>query len=181
MLKLADNPPILSPIADSVADLEGRWWVAHTKARNEKALAWDLLHRDIAYFLPMRECVTFSGGRKRRALKPLFTSYLFFCGDENDRYDAMTTDRIAATIHVANQVQLVGELADVEQALAANASLEPYPYPAVGQRCRVVAGPFQGIEGTVVEHRPRARLVIEVGLLHQGVAMVIEGDLLEAI
>ncbi len=53
MLKLNDNPPIVYPEGASVADLPGQWWVAHTKARFEKAFAWDLLGRGIPYFLPM--------------------------------------------------------------------------------------------------------------------------------
>lgn len=181
MLKLADNPPILSPEADSLADIQGRWWVAHTKARNEKALAWDLLRRHIAYFLPMRLQVTFSGGRKRRVMKPIFTSYLFLCGDDTDRYTTMTTNRVCQTLGVHDQEQLVEELSAIEHALAAKADLDPYPHPAIGQKCRVRAGPFQGLEGIVVEQGTQARLVLQVGLLGQGAAMEIEADLLDPI
>lgn len=181
MLKLADNPPILTPQVETLADLEGHWWVAHTKARHEKALAWDLLRRGIAHFLPMRERVTFSGGRKRRVIIPLFTSYLFFCGNENDRYKAMTTHRICQTLDAFDQARLIDELAAIESALAGKADLEPYPQPAVGRRCRVTAGPFEGLEGVVVQRARRARLVLQVGLLGQGAAMEIEADLLEPI
>jgi transcriptional antiterminator RfaH len=181
MLKLADNPPIRSPEVGSVAGMAGRWWVAHTKARNEKAFARDLLRRGIAYFLPMRERIFFSGGRKRRGMMPLFTSYVFFCGDDRDRYTALTTHRICRTLDVFDQAGLVGELAAIEQALAGRAPLEPYPRLAIGRRCRVAAGPFEGIEGVVVERARSARLVIEVALLKQGVAMEIDTDLLEPV
>ena len=33
MLKLSENPAILTPEVQSVAELSGTWWVAHTKAR----------------------------------------------------------------------------------------------------------------------------------------------------
>jgi len=33
MLKLSENPVILTPEVQSVAELSGTWWVAHTKAR----------------------------------------------------------------------------------------------------------------------------------------------------
>ena len=74
MLKLADNPPRLHPAISDLAAQPGCWWVAHTKSRSEKAFAWDLLRRDIRYFLPMTERVRFSGGRKRHVLMPLFQS-----------------------------------------------------------------------------------------------------------
>jgi hypothetical protein len=35
MLKLAQNPPPLHPPVSSIRELAGRWWVAHTKGRNE--------------------------------------------------------------------------------------------------------------------------------------------------
>ncbi len=181
MLKVSDNPPILTPDVDSLADLAGQWWVAHTKARNEKALAWDLLRRDIGYFLPMRERVFFSGGRRRRGLMPLFKSYIFFCGDAEDRQAALRTNRVCQTLDVADQARLVVELTAIEKALLGKADLEPYTGVAVGQRCRIVAGPFRNIEGLVVDRGARARLVLHVGLLGQGAAMSIEADLLEAI
>ncbi len=148
MLKLADNPPILPPSAANVADLQGRWWVAHTKARNEKALARDLLRHNTDYFLPMRERVFFSGGRKRRGMLPLFPSYVFLCGGEQVPRLALATHRVCRVLEVADQERLIGELTAIHLALAAKADLELYARPAIGQRCRVKAGPFQGLEGT---------------------------------
>ena len=165
MLKPADNPPSLTPGADTPAAMEGPWWVAHTKARNEKALAWELFHNGIGYFLPMREHVFFSGGRKRRAMIPLFTSYVFFCGDEAARRIALATNRVCQTLEVTNQQRLIGELAAIHQALTVSAALEPYPHAAVGLRCRIKAGPFEGLEGVVVERRARARFVLAVHLV----------------
>ncbi len=100
MLKLSNNPAILTPEAHSVTDLCGIWWLAHTKARWEKAFAWDMLSHSIGYFLPMREKIIFSGGRKRHVMLPLFTSYVFICGTELDRYTALTTNRLNQTIEV---------------------------------------------------------------------------------
>ena len=100
MLRLCDNPTMLPDGIASVADLQGRWWVAHTRARAEKALARDLQGRGIGYFLPMRLFATYSGDRKRQVLKPIFTSYLFLCGNDQDRYVAMTTNHICQTLEV---------------------------------------------------------------------------------
>src|SRR5207248_10893507 len=106
MLKLSDNPAMLYPPAASPGELRGPWWVAHTKARCEKVFAEDLAARKIAYFLPMIERVTFSGGRKRRGMAPLFASYVFFCGNEQDRQAALLTDRLCRVIEVTAQQQL---------------------------------------------------------------------------
>ena len=181
MLKESDNPPILSPNARTLCDLSGRWWVAHTRARNEKAFAWDLLHRGIGYFLPLVERLSVSGGKKRRALMPLFPSYVFFCGDDAARYLAMTTNRICRTLDVNNQNGLIAELSAIEKALSGKAELDLYPFAVAGQRCRIIGGPFQGLEGTVVHRKQLARLVLEVGILGQGASLEIDADLLEPI
>lgn len=88
---------MLPPGVDSVRDLSGMWWVAHTKARFEKAFACDLLAHDIDYFIPMVNRVRVTSGKKRRSLLPLFASYLFFCGTDKDHYTAMTTNRLCYT------------------------------------------------------------------------------------
>src|SRR5437762_855646 len=100
MLKLQDNPPMFPPGVQNVCALEGDWWVVHTKSRFEKALAFDLLDRDISYYLPMVQRTTMSGGRKRRLMMPLFPSYLFLCGSDQDRYTTMTTNRACQIIPV---------------------------------------------------------------------------------
>lgn len=162
-----------------VEQMPGRWWVAHTKARFEKVFAWDLFSRGIGYFLPMIERVRVSGGRKRRVLMPLFTSYVFFCGGERDRYQAMTTGRLCRTIDAPNQGGFVAEIAAVEKALRGHGVLDPYPFAAVGERCRVACGPFAGLEGIVVHRGKTARLVLEVSILSQGACLEIDTDLVE--
>jgi len=181
MLRLTDNPPTLSPQHASLAELPGRWWVGHTKSRFEKAFAWDLLRRGIGYFLPLVERLRVSGGRKRHVVAPLFPSYVFVCGDDEDRYTAMTTNRLCTTIEVPDQEKLVAELVAIERALSAKAALDLYAFAVAGQRCRITAGPFEGLEGVVVRRNGTARIVLYVGILAQGASMEIDADLLEPV
>ena len=168
------------PGVGSIADIDGPWWVAHTKARFEKVFAWDMLNHGIGYFLPMREKVMFSGGRRRHLMMPLFTSYVFFCGTDEDRYRAMATNRLCQTIEVFDQDQLVQQLERVEKALISKAVIDHYPHLPVGSRCRITSGPMMGAEGVVVERRGRkARMVLEVTILGQGALIEIDADILE--
>jgi transcription antitermination factor NusG len=161
---------------------DGPWRVAHTKARNEKALAFDLAARGIAYFLPLLERVVVSGGRKRRVLHPLFPSYVFFSGGEQERYAAMTTNRICRAIETPEQGRLVSELSSLSKALSSKAILHLYPHVAVGQPCRITGGPFEGFEGVVVSARAEtAKLVLQVSMLGQGAAMEIDVSLVEPV
>jgi hypothetical protein len=179
MLKLSENPPIRTPGVDCVSGLDQPWWVAHTRTRQEKALAWDLCRRGVGYFLPMVERETFSGGRRRQNLYPLFTSYLFFNGDGHVRRDVLATNRVANVLPVRARDEFVEEIAALEQALLTGASLQLHPRLTHGTRCRVVKGPMRGVEGTILEDADATRLVLHVSLLGQGASLEISADFLE--
>lgn len=181
MLKLSDNPPILFPAEATLETIDGCWWVAHTKARNEKALAQMLLRWSIPYFLPLREKVTVKKGRKFRSMLPLFSGYVFFNGDQDARYTALTSNRIANVIEVVDQEALIKDLSQIHLALANDVALDPHPYIKEGMRCRVVSGALAGVEGVVIRKKNVTKLVLQVDILGQSASVEIDADLLEPV
>ncbi len=181
MLKESENPPVHWPLEKSVANFDGHWWVAHTKSRNEKALAHQLVNKNISYFLPMRWKTSFTRGRKFKTLLPLFSGYLFFCGKEADRLEVLKTNRVANCIEVKDQKKLVLELSQIEQAINAGIDLTPHDYIKVGQHCRVLKGPLAGLQGIVIKGPAAARLVLQVDILGQAASIEIDTDILERI
>ena len=195
MLKESENPPLFWPEVESVGDFTGQWWVAHTKSRNEKALAHDLINREISYFLPMSWRVRRIRKRTVRSLLPLFSGYLFFCGDDNERVELLRTNRVANVITVRDQERLLNELLQIEQALQSGAPLAPHKYIKTGQQCRVIAGPLTDLQGVVVKAsrykttRPEGaaksqstiRLVLQIDMLGQAASVEIDADMIEVI
>lgn len=181
VLKPQDNPPAVYPEAALITEMKGTWWVAHTKARNEKSLAWDLLKRDTSYFLPMVEKVRVLRGRRVKSVLVLFPGYLFFCGTQEHRYKAMTTNRIATTIEVLDQQSLVKELSNIQTAMTGPKQLDPFPYLQVGRRCTVTAGALKGVEGLLVRRKNVDRLVLRVQVLGQAVSTEIDASLVEVL
>lgn len=181
MIKLSDNPPMRYDLADDFTTEGDTWWVAHTKSRFEKALAWDLIRQGTSYFLPMVERTRISSGRKRRVMMPLFPSYVFFCGDEETRYQAMSTNRVCYTLDVHDQDRFVSELSSIGRALDCDAELDVYPHAVVGKCCRVTAGPLENVEGVVVRRGSNARVALEISTLGQAVIMEISADMLEEV
>ena len=133
MLKVSENPPLVWPGNQTLEEFVGQWWVAHTKSRNEKALAHDLIGRSVSYFLPMTWKVRHSRGRKIKSLLPLFSGYLFFCGNEQQRIEVLKTNRVASLINVKDQQQLVTELSAIERALQTGAALQRHKHIKAGQ------------------------------------------------
>ncbi len=179
MLKPDENPPIIWPEEKSIRDFSGLWWVAHTKSRNEKALAQDLICKDISYFLPMSWKVRRRSDRTTRSLLPLFSGYLFFCGEENQRLELLRTNRVANLIEVKNQQRLVEELLQIEQALRAGAPLVPHKYLKAGQHCQVIAGPLADLQGIIVKTKNATRLVLRIDMLGQAASVEIDTDMIE--
>jgi len=167
------------PPDKSIGDFADQWWVAHTKSRNEKALAQDLIGKNICYFLPMSWRAHRRKGRTFRSLLPLFSGYLFFCGQENQRIEVLRTNRVANLIEVKDQRKLVAELLQVEQALRAGASLLPHKDIKAGQLCRVIAGPLADLQGIIVKTKGSARLVLQIDMLGQATSAEIDVDMVE--
>lgn len=193
MLKPSENPPVVWPEAESLRDFTGIWWVAHTKSRNEKALAHDLIRKEMSYFLPMSWRVRRIRKRTVRSLLPLFSSYLFFCGQESERTELWRTNRVASIIEVKDQEGFVNELLQIEQALQAGAPLAPHKYIKAGQRCRIIGGALADLQGVVV--RPpkyktgrsgggvkatsTIRMVLQIDMLGQAASVEVDTDMIE--
>lgn len=181
MLKESENPPFCWPETASIRDFSGRWWIAHTKSRNEKVLAQNLITKSVSYFLPMNWNIRRQKGRTIRSLLPLFPGYLFFCGDENARLEVLRTNRVANILEVENQNKLVDELFQIELALQSGADLRPDNYVEIGQMCRVKAGPLAGLEGKVVQRPGHTRLILQVDMLGQAASVEVNMEMIEIV
>jgi transcription termination/antitermination protein NusG len=181
LLKESENPLISWPAGVPIKDFTGQWWVAHTKSRNEKALAQDLAGKGVSYFLPMIWKVRRIRGRTIRSLLPLFGGYLFFCGQEKQRIEALRTNRVANLIEVRDQQRLVRELSQIEQAMGAGVDLSPHKYLKEGQLCKVIGGALAGLHGIVVRTRDQTRLVLQIDMLGQATSVEISTDMIEPV
>ena len=156
-----------------------KWYVLHTKSRQEKTVAEQLVARRVRHFLPLVERVHFYGKRKAVVSLPLFPSYVFLHGTAEQAYEVDRTRRLVRIIAVDDQQQIEWELQNLRMALEEKAPLDPYPYLKKGIRAEVKSGPLAGLQG-VVEDRPRPdRLILQIDMLGRALSLEIEGALLE--
>ncbi len=160
---------------------EGLWWLVHTKPRNEKALASDLERKGIQYFLPLARHRRIYGGRTFQVEIPLFSSYLFLCGGEAERYATLMTHRAVQVIAVADQARLKAELRHVYRATTSDQPVDLYPGIKRGRRCRVMRGSLAGLEGVVIRRRGMCRVYLGVEILGQSAEVEVDPSLLEVI
>ena len=177
--------PVLkeSPVAElcPVDALAGEWLLVHTKARQEKALADDLERMGIGHYLPLVRLRRRYGGRTIQVQMPLFPSYVFLCGGDEERYTTLMTHRAARVINVVDQERLKTELRQVYRVTMSKESVNLYPAIRPGRRCRVTRGSLAGLEGVVLRRRGVCRVSIGVDALGQSAELEIDPSLIEII
>ena len=167
------------PAHSFVDSFIGRWWVLHTKARNEKAVAAALGRLRIQHFLPLVQLTRTCGGRVRRTEIPLFPGYVFLCGGPEDRLAALKTNRIANVLDVADQKQLKYDLHHISRAVQGDEPIDLYPGLRTGCRCRVTSGSLSGLEGVVIRRRGLWRVYVGIDFLGQSAELEIDPAMLE--
>jgi transcription antitermination factor NusG len=168
-----------SPAA--VEAFPGRWWLAHTKPRQEKALVDDLTRRGISCFLPLAKVRRRYSDRTVDIHLPLFPSYLFFSGQERDRLATFETRRVANVIAIADQASLKAELSSINRAMKSQELIDLYPGIRRGRRVRVIRGTLRGVEGVVIKRRSSCRVYLGVEMLGQSAHVEVDPSSLEPI
>jgi transcriptional antiterminator RfaH len=164
---------------DGPAPADGRaWWLAHTRPRQEKALARQLTSTGLSFYLPCVPHRTRSRGRIKISHLPLFPGYAFVRVEDAERGQVFIGDRVVRLVRVADQERLwadlrqVRKLLDLGRPVTAEERLEP------GTVVAVRTGPLAGLTGTVVRAAARARFVVRVDLIDRGVSVVVDGETL---
>jgi len=154
---------------------QGPWWAMYTMARREKELMRRLRALGIPFYGPMVAKRTRSpAGRSRTSYVPLFASYVFVCGDELQRHQALATNCVSRCLSVPNSEQLVHDLRQIRRLIDLDAPLTIEARIETGQRVRVRSGSMSGLEGTVIKRRGKDWLVVAVEFLQQGASVMLE-------
>lgn len=175
------NTAGIALLPEVTATAINRWYILHTRSRQEKVVALALGSMGVDHYLPLVTRVQFYGKRKVKVKAPLFPGYLFLHGMRDQAFDVDRTGRIAQIIDVPDQAQLAFELKNIQLALKSDTVLDPYPYLHEGIHVEVRSGPFRGIQGLIESRTKCHRLILQVDVLGQASSLEIDGSLLEPI
>ena len=184
---LLDVPSQIKALPESVSsddddiDNTRRWWVLRTKHQQEKAIARQLLCREIPFYLPLVAKDHIIRGKRVQSHIPLFACYVFLYGTDEEYLLAMKTNRVLNVLHVPDQQQLLDDLRQLRQLIASGQPITMEKRLKAGQRIRVRHGPFAGQEGTIIKRRGAARLLVAINFLQQGASVAIDDFVVEPI
>lgn len=154
------------------------WVVLHTRPRCEKKIADFCERNTIPVYLPLRAKAHRYGSRERVFLSPLFPGYAFCITTQPQRMLVRQNRHVANVLDVLDQETLVSQLRQIQQALAVGDVAEVMPYLETGRPVRVTGGPFKGLEGIVARVKGRTRVVINVDMIRQSVAVEVDSTYL---
>jgi transcription antitermination factor NusG len=163
-------------------DLVGRrWWVLHTKPRQEKSLARDLLDRRLPFYLPVVMRRWKSRGRLMNSHVPLFPGYAFLLADSQERIQALATHRVVKSLEVVDQALLWRDLRQVQRLLSSGAPVTPEQRLEPGVTVEIQSGPLAGLRGKILKTASGRRFVVAVDFIQQGASVLLDDFVLEKV
>jgi len=157
-----------------------QWWLLYTKSRQEKQLMRQLHRQQIAHYGPQIEQRRRSpSGRVRTTYVPLFNNYVFLCGDDETRYQAVCTGCVQKFDEITDTEPLLADLKQISELVAMGVPLSVEGRLQPGQPVRVRNGAFAGFEGVVIRRDQETRLLVSVRFMDQGVSVKLDDCQLE--
>jgi transcription antitermination factor NusG len=167
-------PPTLLVSPAEQSNPECQWLVLHTKPRQEKSLARQLLEVQIPFYLPIIQRRLLVRGRRLTSHVPLFPGYVFLLGNSDQRVAALTTNRVVRTLPVGNQEGLWRDLKQVQQLITSGAPITPEDRLVPGAAVEIRTGPLAGLKGKILRTASGRRFVVEVDFIQRGASVLLD-------
>jgi len=163
------------------------WYAVHTRSRHEDKVYIGLVQKSISTFLPKIEVWSQRKDRRKKIMIPIFPGNIFvelLSLDNQTKLDVLKTFgvvRILGKPTGSEPIAVPDEKIDaIRRIVESKVEVRNLSYPQVGEAARIVDGPFQGIEGTVVKTDLEKDLfVVTIELLQRSVAIKLEGSQIE--
>lgn len=168
---LKQGPEIYPQGLFDLSDDTFPWLVAHTRSRQEKALARHLASVRIPFYLPQTERRVRRSERSFVSYLPLFPGYVFLRARGIDRAAIFRDQLVARLLEVRDQALLNRELRELRALQLNGAVLVPYRGVAPGDLVSIMEGPFRGYTGRVLREQSRLRLIVSISMLNHNVAV----------
>jgi len=174
-------PEALFDENNSSLRLDRQWWVLHTKPRQEKSLARQLLQSKVPFYLPLIEHRSLIRGRVMKSLVPLFPGYLFLLARRDERVTALTTNRVVHSLEVTDQSMLWVDLAQIHRLIGTGAPITPEERLEPGALVEITSGLLAGLKGRILRAANGHRFVVQVNFIQRGASILIDDFNLTAI
>jgi transcription antitermination factor NusG len=152
------------------------WYALWTRSRHEQVVREQLERKQVEVFLPTIRKWSRWKDRKKQIDWPLFPGYCFARFDPHDTLPILKCAGVVSIISFEGEPAPIPEheLDGIRQLIETDLAFDPVPLIKEGQMVEVVHGPLKGVIGRLVQKREKARLVLSVDLIGQGVSVEID-------
>jgi transcription antitermination factor NusG len=170
-LAKTEPPPVLSPRAQTVAGMPGRWEIIQCFNNHEAKIAWRLLEAGIGYCLPMERVRKFKGERRVEVTRILWPGYVFVCAEDLSQlrwdFDRRREQSSIRFIPVPDQQRLIHDLTAFDHAMKFDGDRFIKGPIRDGVHCRVDEGSYAGFEGVIDRITGKGYAVLQIAALGQ--------------
>ena len=165
-------------ILNCVPSIDRPWRVAHTKPRQEKALARELYRAGVPFYLPCQPQRVRMKDRVVISKLPLFGGYVFVQAGSDERWRIAATNRVAHFLEVRNESRLLDDLRGVRRVLDLGEPVTLADGLTRGSPVTVRTGPLAGMTGVVEQVVGGFKFVVMVDFIRRGLSVTLEGSML---
>ena len=152
------------------------WYALWTRSRHEQVVREQLERKQVEVFLPTIRKWSRWKDRKKQIDWPLFPGYCFARFDPQDTLPILRCTGVVSIISFEGEPAPIPEheLDGIRQLIETDLAFDPVPLIKEGQMVEVTHGPLKGVVGRLVQKKEKARLVLSVDLIGQGVSVEID-------
>jgi transcription elongation factor/antiterminator RfaH len=160
-----------------------KWYALYLRSRYEQKAHEELRKKGIESFLPLIEVTRIWSDRKKKIKEPLFHGYLFVKTDLGNRIDIVQTNGVVRLVGIGERPSPIPEeqINWIRLLTEHPAKIQKENYISIGQKVRVAAGMFAGLEGFVMKDKSPHKVVVTIESIKQSVSLEIPSEMLEMI
>ena len=152
------------------------WYAVWTRSRHEQVVREQLQQKKIDVFLPTVAKWSRWKDRKKKIDWPLFPGYCFARFDSRNRLAILKCTGVVSIVSVEGEPAPIPEhqIDGIRLLIESDLAFDPCPMLREGMMVEVVHGPLKRVIGRLVRKNDKARLVLSVDLIGQGVSVEVD-------
>ncbi|NMB82788.1 MAG: UpxY family transcription antiterminator [Ignavibacteria bacterium] len=161
------------------ASIEKHWFALYVKPRHEYKAESEIGNQSVEVYLPTIIVEKKWTDRKKKIEEPLFKGYLFILADECERINCLKIPSVIKTVCFNGKPSIIPDwqIENLKKILAEKPEVFVTNKIEVGQKVKIIEGPFCDVVGIVTEHKEGEKhLAVSIDLLKRSVLVRLHND-----
>jgi transcription antitermination factor NusG len=152
------------------------WYALQVRATHEKRVARLLGLKGYEHFLPLYRVRRRWSDRVKEMDQPLLPGYLFCRFASHARTPILKLEGVTRVVGIGCVPIPIEEeeIVAIQRVVGSGLDVRPHVFLSTGQRVRIDTGPFEGVEGLIVEIKRRHRLIVGISALQRAISIDID-------